>query len=309
MRLTARIRFLVVAGAVVVVGAGVTTALAWTVPSDVGSARGQASALPAPGGLAAGLQASGVHLAWSAVTSSPVTGYQAYRYRGAAAAVPACSTTSTSCDDPDGASGDSYTVRALLQSWVGPESGRATVSGSVPALAPRVTGAQETPSASPSPSESTSPSPGSSTSGPPAPQDVQGSNGSGVSGQLDGGDTLRLTFTGTVAAGSLVPGWDGSARPVTVHVAPGVVGGNDQLTVWIGSTQVTVLGTVDLGHTGYVIGAAADVGATMTLSGAVVTITLDAPATTLGVVPDAGTLTWAIGSVTVTESGVADLDF
>ncbi|KQO36757.1 hypothetical protein ASF05_07405 [Aeromicrobium sp. Leaf245] len=53
--------------------------------------------------------------------------------------------------------------------------------------------------------------------------DVQASNGGGTLGRLDNGDSLILTYSEKLAPASVVAGWDGSARPVTVRLRDGNV--------------------------------------------------------------------------------------
>ncbi|AIY19423.1 signal peptidase I [Pimelobacter simplex] len=51
--------------------------------------------------------------------------------------------------------------------------------------------------------------------------DVQTSNGDGTVGRLDQGDSLTLTYSTTIAPGSVTGGWTGSALPVTLRLRDG----------------------------------------------------------------------------------------
>ncbi len=51
--------------------------------------------------------------------------------------------------------------------------------------------------------------------------DIQARNGSGTAGRLDAGDQLVFTYSREVEPGSLLDGWDGSERTVTVALADG----------------------------------------------------------------------------------------
>ncbi|GGD22375.1 Ig-like domain-containing protein [Nocardioides daphniae] len=51
--------------------------------------------------------------------------------------------------------------------------------------------------------------------------DVQTANGGYAAGKADSGDTVTFTYSGVVAPGSLMAGWDGSARNVTVRLRDG----------------------------------------------------------------------------------------
>ncbi len=55
--------------------------------------------------------------------------------------------------------------------------------------------------------------------------DVQAANGGGTVGRLDNGDTVTLTFSEKVDLTSVVAGWDGAARPVTLRLRDGNVSG------------------------------------------------------------------------------------
>ena len=56
--------------------------------------------------------------------------------------------------------------------------------------------------------------------------DVQSANGGGTVGRLDNGDTVTLTYSEKLNLASVVAGWDGTAKAVTVRLRDGnLVGG------------------------------------------------------------------------------------
>jgi hypothetical protein len=79
--------------------------------------------------------------------------------------------------------------------------------------------------------------------------DVQAFNG-GTLGRIDAGDRLVLTYNERIDTGSVLAGWDGQTRAVTVRARDGLVMGatasDDVLDVLVGSTPVN-LGSVRLG--------------------------------------------------------------
>lgn len=78
--------------------------------------------------------------------------------------------------------------------------------------------------------------------------DVQTANGGAEAGRPDRGDTVTFTFSHEVNTVSLLTGWDGSARPVTVTFADGGLFNlrDDSLTVTAAGSPVQ-LGEVSLG--------------------------------------------------------------
>ncbi|MHA7304894.1 S26 family signal peptidase [Arthrobacter sp. TMN-49] len=55
--------------------------------------------------------------------------------------------------------------------------------------------------------------------------DIQASNGTGILGQFDAGDTVNFTYSQQINLASLTPGWAGTALPVTVRLRDGNVQG------------------------------------------------------------------------------------
>jgi len=150
--------------------------------------------------------------------------------------------------------------------------------------------------------------------------DVQAGNG-GVTGQLDAGDWLRLTYSEPIAPGTVLAGRSGAAQPVRVKISAA-----DQLDVYdaTGTTRLGLVATAtDLNLGADFVTAPADFDATMTQSGNAITLTLGALRSgTLAASPaGAGTLTWKPsatatdlagnpGTTTlVTETGAGDVDF
>ena len=129
---------------------------------------------------------------------------------------------------------------------------------------------------------------------------VGGANG-GTSGKLDSGDTLTLTFSETVAAASLLSGWDGSTH--AVNVAFNKSGSNTTIAISdSGGAAIAALGTLS-SSSAWVKPGGATFTATMRQSGAAITVTLGTTSNggnlQTGVSP--GTLTWA------SSTAVADL--
>jgi hypothetical protein len=159
----------------------------------------------------------------------------------------------------------------------------------------------------------------------PTATDVQSANVSGGTvGKMETGDTLTYSFSEAVSPGSVVSGWTGSARTVTVTVTKNSGATDDTLTISDGTTgpQVTALGTVNLGQKGFVNNTATST-ATMVLSGTQIVVTFTQ---TIGkTVTTAGDMQWTPGTLTdlagnslgnagsaVTEQrsgGNADVDF
>ena len=142
----------------------------------------------------------------------------------------------------------------------------------------------------------------------PAPADIQTTSGGGPHGTLAKGDTIFFTYMSAFAPSLILNGWTGATMTVTVNVAGN--GKNDVLTVvTAGGSQITALGSIQLG------GNYADKhnvtvpGSTMTLAGRVVTVVLGTPSGKVHDEKKAGTMVWTTPSGTATESGVADNEF
>lgn len=151
--------------------------------------------------------------------------------------------------------------------------------------------------------------------------DVQASNGSSIVGRIQPGDVLQLTWTGLVDPTTVVAGWNGTGRAVTVQLTDN--GSNDTLS-FPGSN----LGTIALGQNYVKKGKSVTFASTMVAgttaggSRSLVTITLGAQ-TGGGTMtaPAAGTMVWtpstavrsqagvACSTTPATESGTADKDF
>ena len=156
---------------------------------------------------------------------------------------------------------------------------------------------------------------------PPRAVDVQTTNG-GTAGQAGPGDAITFTYSEPMAPGSIIAGWDGSSRAVTVSIINSG-GANDYLTVYSGGTLVRVTGTNGLvlgaNHVG---GSGADFNATLTRSGSTFIVTLGTRTGGSANVVGAATMTWYPGTLAtdlggnalvggaVSESGSpADVDF
>ncbi len=78
--------------------------------------------------------------------------------------------------------------------------------------------------------------------------DVQTTNGSGIAGRVDAGDTLNFSYSQLVNLTTVTPGWNGASTPVTVRLRDGnLLGlGNNGDTMDIQRTGSSVnLGTVN----------------------------------------------------------------
>ncbi|WP_436701128.1 Ig-like domain-containing protein [Nocardioides sp. BYT-33-1] len=164
--------------------------------------------------------------------------------------------------------------------------------------------------------------------------DVQTSNGDGTHGRLDAGDTLTLTYSETVALGTVSPGWTGNALPVTVRLRDGnLIGGSgrsDGLDVLRNGAAVQ-LGSVALREDYVKSRKSVQLNATMTattltsdgVERTVITLTLGTVASGSGLrtVAAASSITWtpsaavvaagggACAATPVTESGPLDREF
>jgi hypothetical protein len=160
--------------------------------------------------------------------------------------------------------------------------------------------------------------------------DVQAANGGGTVGRLDTGDTVTLTYSEKVTPSSLVAGWDGTARSVTVRLRDGnaVGGGAKDDTLDVPGVN---LGSVNLKGDYVKSGKTVQWAGTMTTStvtvGAstrtVVTLRLGAVASGSGLrtVSAAATMVWTpstaatdltgqkCSAAPATESGTTDRDF
>lgn len=76
-------------------------------------------------------------------------------------------------------------------------------------------------------------------------RDVQAVNGTGSAGRVDSGDQVFFSYTNQVAPGSLLAGWDGTARTVTVRLADGSLSSGTATDDTL-SVDGVALGTVNL---------------------------------------------------------------
>lgn len=51
--------------------------------------------------------------------------------------------------------------------------------------------------------------------------DIQSTNGSGIAGRVDAGDTLNFSYSQQVNLASVTPGWNGAPVPVTIRLRDG----------------------------------------------------------------------------------------
>ena len=157
---------------------------------------------------------------------------------------------------------------------------------------------------------------------PPAAADVQGSNG-GTARRLDAGDALVFTWSEAVRPASVLAGWSGSATGVTLRVKADNPGDTFAVHDASNAARVNLTSLQPLQTKAHWVTADTTFAATMTLSGATVTVTLGAltsGAVATGVT-DTTPLQWtpstavldlagnAASGTAATESGAADVDF
>jgi chitinase len=103
----------------------------------------------------------------------------------------------------------------------------------------------------------------------PAGSAIAASNGTGTAGRIDNGDTIQFTWTEPMAPASIVSGWTGTSRAITVNVKNS--GNNDEMYF---TGLNLVLSATDLKLGGNFVGGDAQFAATMVQSGSSITITL-----------------------------------
>ncbi len=147
----------------------------------------------------------------------------------------------------------------------------------------------------------------------PTAVDVQSTNVSGGTvGHIEKGDTLTLTFSGTMDPYSILSGWTGAATNVQIVLVDG--GGSSSDTIYVYNTAATPVqipvGVVELGVSGYlnlgagqyiVYGATGSATpSTMTRQGSNIVLTLGTPSGTSLTSTTRATMTW-VPSTTPTD--------
>ncbi|MEA2428679.1 MAG: hypothetical protein QOF37_2307 [Thermoleophilaceae bacterium] len=156
----------------------------------------------------------------------------------------------------------------------------------------------------------------------PTGTDVQANRVGGTAGKAEAGDKLVFTFSEPIDPDSLVSGWDGTSRNITLRIVNGG-GAADTIELWDGATKIAAMGTVTLPAKNYVTATVDFTSSPMVLSGSTLTVTLGS--TTGGASVGAGTagaIKWVptatlydragnkLVSSTVTETGApADAEF
>ncbi len=159
----------------------------------------------------------------------------------------------------------------------------------------------------------------------PTATDIQATNGAGTPGRIDSGDRITYTFSESINPATVLTGWDGSSRSLSVEFDKGAGKGNDNIKSIKSGTTTVGLGNVDFGVANGYIKSTISVPATMVLTnGNTVTITLGAftSTTELGTVTAPTTTSWtppngikdlagnSMSSGTRTEQGATvDSDF
>ena len=168
----------------------------------------------------------------------------------------------------------------------------------------------------------------------PSAADVQSSNsGTGTVGHLDQGDTLTLTYSGTIDPYSVLGGWTGAATTgVLVKLVDGGTS-NDTLAVYTNAATPVLLplGTINLSSRNYLTtgsGSSVTYGAsgaatpsTMTRNGASITLVLGSASGASSTNATAAAMTWTPSAsatdiagndattTTVTQSGAVHVNF
>jgi hypothetical protein len=168
----------------------------------------------------------------------------------------------------------------------------------------------------------------------PTAVDVQSTNVSGGTvGHLELGDTLTLTYSGTIDPYSILAGWTGAGTGVEVTLTDGGFSTNDSVKVStaVASPVQLPLGTIALGSRGYLatgtgntvtygaVGSATH--STMTQTGSSITITLGTPSGASSTSTTLAAMTWtpstsatdiagnATAATAATQSGVVHANF
>lgn len=126
---------------------------------------------------------------------------------------------------------------------------------------------------------------------------------SGTAGIVSAGDVITLTYSESLAPSSLLAGWDGSGTQIVTLTLTHGGASNDSLT--FGSLAV---GSLDLGAKDYATSASATASANVSLSGAILTVTLSG--TPSGAVAGGGnnhksTLVWSPSTAALDVAGNA----
>jgi hypothetical protein len=163
------------------------------------------------------------------------------------------------------------------------------------------------PAPPPAPGPPAPPPPPPPPNGLPAPADIQTTSGGGPHGKPAAGDAIVYTFASAPNPALILAGWTGAATTVTVLIND--TGANDLLTILTsGGTQLTALGSVQLGCDYARHQNVTATGSTMTLTGNVVRIVLGATTASFDQ-NKTGTMVWTAPSGSATESGAADNEF
>jgi hypothetical protein len=155
----------------------------------------------------------------------------------------------------------------------------------------------------------------------PTATDVQAPS-AGTTGRIEANDKLVLTSSEKLDSYSILNGWSGGAQAITARLVDGGAG-NDTIQFWdsANTTQLTALGTVNLGRIDYTIATWTLPGSSMTQSGSTITVTLGSPSGATTTAVTTGNLIWtpsatatdmagnAMSATPRTETGTLDRDF
>ena len=156
----------------------------------------------------------------------------------------------------------------------------------------------------------------------PTASDIQTTNVSaGTSGLAETWDTMVFTFAEPIDPSSIVSGWNGTSRTVTLRINNGG-SSNDTVSVYDSAdTTQLPLGSVNLGRKDYTGANIGFTNSTMVMSGSMITLTLGTASSAPTTAANTGSMIWtpsatatdragnACSTTARTETGTADKDF
>jgi hypothetical protein len=156
----------------------------------------------------------------------------------------------------------------------------------------------------------------------PTASDIQTTNASGgTNGLAETGDTIAFTFAESIDPNSIVAGWNGASRTITVRLNNGG-SSNDAVSVYDSAdTTQLPLGSVNLGRKDYTGANITFTSSTMVMSGSTITVTLGTASNAPTTGGSTGSLIWtpsatatdragnACSTSAKTETGGVDKDF
>jgi hypothetical protein len=135
----------------------------------------------------------------------------------------------------------------------------------------------------------------------PAPSDVQAGNGGATAGTIEPGDWISFSWSEPVLAGTLLSGFTGAAKAVSVRVTEAGAADTLQVLDAAGTTPAAIATAVALNAD--VVSATAAWDATMVQNGSTVTITLGAKRSGTTKAAGAATMSWTASSAATDAAG------